>query len=385
MKIGIMGGTFNPIHNGHIHIAKNALSEAKLDKVIFIPTGVSYMKHGVVPSYHRYNMTKLAIENYNDFLISDIEVKRPGYTYTKDTIIELQKIYPGDSFYYIIGTDTLYMIESWYEPQFLFDNLILLVANRGDEKAIDKANELNKRFKANIQFLNCDFLDISSTNIREAYKNNKINYLQEVLDPKVIDYVYKSRIYDILSIEDIQSMLKNDLTPKRYEHTLGVMDMSVKLAEIYGVDVNKACLAGLLHDCAKYMPINEMHEICERYFVKLNDIEYNEVGLLHSKAGACYAIEKYGIKDQDIINAIMYHTTGKPDMTLLEKIIYVADYIEVNRNHSPKLPEYRERVLTDLDSVLTDILLDCINYVKSQGHKLDPLTEDTYNYYINKK
>lgn len=381
MKIGLMGGTFNPIHNGHLHIAKAALSEANLSKVIFIPTGVSYMKQGVAPSFHRFNMTKLAIEGIKDFEISDIEVTRPGYTYTKDTVSELKKSYPNDSFYYIIGTDTLFKIESWVEPEFLFSNLSFLVAERGDKEAFEKVDELKNKFNADISFLSCDFLDISSTDLREKFTNHQYDEVSDMIPEKVVNYIKDTRLYDELSIEDIKEMLKVDLRPERYLHTLGVSAMAVKLGKVYGADIKKCEIAGLLHDCAKSMSIEDMNAICNRYFIELSEEEKNHHGILHGKAGAFYAVEKYGIKDSEIIDAIFTHTTGKPDMTLLQKVIYVADYIEEGRTFSPKLNEYRERALTDLDSVLVDILKDCIEHITEKGYYLFPLTQETYDYY----
>ena len=144
MKICISGGTFDPIHNGHIEIAKIALSQFNLDKVIFMPTGNSYMKSDVTPSIHRYNMLKLAIEGIDKFEISDLEIKRAGYTYTKDTVAYFKENYPDDELYFLIGTDTLFMLEKWYMPEYLFKNLIFIVAKRGDADSVAKAEELKE-------------------------------------------------------------------------------------------------------------------------------------------------------------------------------------------------------------------------------------------------
>ena len=175
MKICIFGGTFDPVHEGHIHIAKNALSEFKLDKVIFMPSGNSYMKKDVSPAIHRYNMLKLALEEYPEFELSDIEIKREGYTYTKDTIEEFKANHPDDELFFLIGSDTLFMIEKWYEPEYLFHNLHFLVADRNDEEMNKKSEELKDKFNAKIDFLCCDFLDISSSEIREEFKKQNKN------------------------------------------------------------------------------------------------------------------------------------------------------------------------------------------------------------------
>ena len=384
MKICISGGTFDPIHKGHIQIAKSALSEFKLDKVIFMPTGNSYMKSDVTPSIHRYNMLRLSISGIDKFEISDLEIKREGYTYTKDTVEYFKNHYPDDDIYFLIGTDTLFMIEKWYMPEYLFENLIFIVADRGDEDSHTKAEELKEKYNADILFLNNEVIKISSTEIREEL--NKIpydEYNNQFLDPKVFEYIKENNLYKELNDAQLITMLSKELKQERLFHTLGVMDTANALAKAYGADIKKCEKAALLHDCAKYMPLDEMIEICERNFVHLNDIEKQRTSLLHAKAGACLAYEKYGIKDKEIIEAIKYHTTGKPDMSLIEKIIFVSDYIEPGRNHSDKLPMYRMIAKSDINLVCMNILKDIIDYLNTieNPEYIDPATKETYEFY----
>ena len=190
MKICISGGTFDPIHKGHIEIAKIALSQFNLDKVIFMPTGNSYMKSDVTPSIHRYNMLKLAIEGVDKFEISDLEIKRTGYTYTKDTVAYFKENYPDDELYFLIGTDTLFMLEKWYMPEYLFKNLIFIVAKRGDADSVAKAEELKEKFNADIRFMHNDIIDISSTEIREEFDNKSYDeFNNRFFDKKVFEYI----------------------------------------------------------------------------------------------------------------------------------------------------------------------------------------------------
>ncbi len=223
--------------------------------------------------------------------------------------------------------------------------------------------------------MSCDFLDISSTEIRE--KVNTTPYEELFLtdtDDKVTEYIKDNHLYKELNEAEMITLLSKDLKESRLMHTLGVIDT-------YQADVKKCETAALLHDCAKYMPLDKMIEICERNFAKLNELERKSPALLHSKAGACLAYEKYGIKDEEILNAIKYHTTGKPDMTLMEKIIFVSDFIEPNRTHSDKLPMYRMIAMADLNLVCMNVLKDTIDYLNSKGEEIDPITEETYNYY----
>ena len=384
MKICISGGTFDPIHNGHIEIAKIALSQFELDKVIFMPTGNSYMKSDVTPSIHRYNMLKLAIEGIDKFEISDLEIKRAGYTYTKDTVAYFKEKNPDDELYFLIGTDTLFMLEKWYEPEYLFNNLIFIVAKRGDADSVVKANELKVKYNADIRFMHNDVIDISSTEIRDEFENNSYEKFKNIyFDKKVFEYIKDNHLYKEMSDADIIMQLSKELKDSRLMHTFGVIDTASALAKAYQADIKKCEKAALLHDCAKYMPLDEMIAICERNFIELNELEKKKNSLLHAKAGACLAYEKYGIKDKEILDAIKYHTTGKPNMSLIEKIIFVSDFIEPGRDFSEKLPMYRMIAMADINLVCMNILKDTLDYLKSLNEEIDPLTKETYAFYKN--
>ena len=382
MKICISGGTFDPIHNGHIEIAKIALSQFELDKVIFMPTGNSYMKSDVTPSIHRYNMLKLAIEGIDKFEISDLEIKRAGYTYTKDTVAYFKENNPDDELYFLIGTDTLFMLEKWYEPEYLFNNLIFIVAKRGDADSVAKANELKEKYNADIRFMHNDVIDISSTEIRDEFENNSYEEFKNIyFDKKVFEYIKENHLYKDMTDTEMIMQLSKELKDSRLMHTFGVIDTASALAKAYQADIKKCEKAALLHDCAKYMPLDEMIAICERNFIELNELEKKKNSLLHAKAGACLAYEKYGIKDKEILDAIKYHTTGKPDMSLIEKIIFVSDFIEPGRDFSEKLPMYRMIAMADINLVCMNILKDTLDYLESLNEEIDPLTKETYAFY----
>lgn len=382
MKICISGGTFDPVHKGHIKIAEIALSEFNLDKVIFMPTGNSYMKSDVTPSIHRYNMLKLAIEGIDKFEISDLEIKRAGYTYTKDTVAYFKENYPDDELYFLIGTDTLFMLEKWYMPEYLFKNLIFIVAKRGDADSVAKAEELKEKFNADIRFMHNDIIDISSTEIREEFDNKSYDeFNNRFFDKKVFEYIKENHLYKEMNDAEMITLLSKELKESRLMHTFGVIDTATALAKAYQADIKKCERAALLHDCAKYMPLEDMIAICERNFVELNDLEKSKDSLLHAKAGACLAYEKYGIKDKEILDAIKYHTTGKPDMSLIEKIIFVSDFIEPGRTHSEKLPMYRMIAMADINLVCMNILKDTLDYLESLNEEIDPLTKETYIFY----
>ena len=175
--------------------------------------------------------------------------------------------------------------------------------------------------------------------------------------------------------------LESELAYGRFVHTLNVACTAANLAMCYGADIDHADAAGLLHDCAKCMNLGKMLKLCDKADLELSEFEKNSASLLHSKAGAVLAASKYGIKDEDILNAIRYHTTGRPGMSLLEKIIFVSDYIEPGRDSAPNLPLVRKLAFESIDDCVLQILKDTLGYLGTTGAEVDPMTQKTYDYY----
>lgn len=182
-------------------------------------------------------------------------------------------------------------------------------------------------------------------------------------------------------IEEMRLKLINTLDEPRYQHTLGVMYTAASMAMRYGEDVEKALIAGLLHDCAKCIPALEKKEMCEKNGIEISDTELKNLGLLHAKLGAFLAEKEYGVEDEDILMSIRSHTTGRPAMMLLEKIIYIADFMEPGRKELPNMKDVRKLAFEDIDKCLFRILKDSLVYLKSRDYAIDPMTEETYNYY----
>lgn len=179
----------------------------------------------------------------------------------------------------------------------------------------------------------------------------------------------------------IRKKLKDCLSKSRYQHTLGVEFTAAAMAMKYGEDIDRAELAGLLHDCAKCIDDEEKLYECKKYNVAITDIEKRNPFLIHSKLGAVYAKEKYGVDDEEILSAIRFHTTGKPDMTLLEKIIFIADYIEPARDKAKNLAEIRRVSFEDIDEAMYMILRDTLEYLEGGEGELDPATKETFMFY----
>jgi len=184
--------------------------------------------------------------------------------------------------------------------------------------------------------------------------------------------------------EKIISRLKSKINDRRFEHSLGVEYTAACMAMVHGADVEKARLAGLLHDCAKCLPTKEKLEKARKHKLSVSKFEENNPDMLHGKLGAYYAKTRYEIDDEEILNAITYHTTGRPNMTLLDKIIFVADYIEPNRKELKDMDIIRKEAFLDLDKCVIHILKNTLDYLNNSTNEMDFMTQLTYNYYVNK-
>lgn len=393
-KIGILGGSFDPIHNTHIRMAQMAKQIFGLDCVLLMPSKKPPHKYekGITSEEDRLNMVRLAVENIPGLEASDIELKREGYTYTADTLCEIKKSNPSDELYFLIGEDSLMYIDEWFKPDVIFANATILAFARGMEslhKLDEKIGSIKKIFEnAVIETVPFEADDVSSSMIRDLVRSHDADSYRTMIDPKVAEYIEKKGLYkeaqnmysEQETIDNLTEMVKGILKPSRFNHSLGVAYTAASLAMRYGADVYKARVAGILHDCAKYLSAEDQLAFRKEKGLPVNDAEEKNPQLLHSKNGAYFAKVKYGINDEDIINAIDYHTTGRENMSLLEKIIFLADYMEPNRKDIPGLKEIRAVAFTDLDKACMLACENTIKYLKSLNAVIDEQTIKTYEY-----
>ena len=397
MKIGILGGTFDPIHNTHIYMAKVALKELYLDKVYLMPAFCPPHKNTVkiTSENHRVDMIHLAIEGLEKIDYSGFEIEHQ-LSYTADTLTTLKEKYPEDEFFFIIGGDSISSFESWYHPETILEKASIVVIRRDDvtfddldqtiQDIASKFNHITTKYHTGIINLESEISDISSSFIR----NHPLEECKGMLPPKVYDYIAENRLYDHCnkntswSLNEIKNDLKKVLNEHRYTHTLGVADTAKKMAEVFGVNPNMAYLAGILHDCAKNFSANQLIETCMENHIPISKYEQKAPYLLHGKVGAYVAETKYHIEDEEVLNAVKWHTTGKADMTKLEQIIFCADYIEPNRSVQPNLSYLREISLKDLDLLTYYIAKDTLHYLTAKGQIIDKYTEEVYQFYKEK-
>ena len=377
-RIGIMGGSFNPIHERHLEMAACAKREQKLERIIFLPTGNPPHKHeGLEDAEDRFEMTRLAVQGVPGFTASRMELDREGVIYTVDTLSRLHKQMPDAAFDYIIGEDTLLDLPNWRKPDKVFGLCRFLVCCRTSEdvQKLPIVKKLEAR-GASFVFLNLAPSEVSSTAVRQKLANGQE---PTEIPPQVAEYIRLMGLYgqkqSPLGAAGFYTQLKRSLSDKRLVHSLLVASTARKLARLHGVDEDQAAMAGLLHDCAKCMPLAVQQQIARDNRLLLDKETLQSGNLLHGPVGAVVAEKEYGIKDPNILSSIRCHTTGKVGMLPLDMIVYLSDKIEPSRRSYPVLEEVRVLARKDLAQAMLHSLESTLAYVRSQNTTPHPLTE----------
>ena len=362
MKIGIYGGTFNPPHLGHMAAAQAAVAALGLDKLLLIPAAIP--PHKALPSGTPPQEERLAmVEKWADVMgghveVSTLELEREGKSYTSDTLRSIRQTYPDAELWLLMGTDMFLTLHLWHEPEVILSLAGVCAFGRteqdGEAMFAPQRDYLQQHFHAKITTITLPGLvDISSTRLREQLENGGGG---QYLLPSVYGYILMHRLYGTkadlknLDLNQLRACSYSMMRAKRIPHVMGVEEEAVKLAQRWGADPELARRAGILHDCTKYCELPEQLDICEEYGVRLDALEQKAVKLLHSKTGACIARGVFGQPDA-VYDAIFWHTTGKADMTTLEKVLYIADYMEPNRDFDG-VERLRHLAYTDLDKAM---------------------------------
>lgn len=362
MKIGIYGGTFNPPHLGHIAAARAVFELLGLDLLFLIPAGLpphKAMPAGSPAPEQRLEMTRLAGEQLGlegKVKTLDLELHREGRSFTSDTLAQLKARYPDDELWLLMGTDMFLTLQAWHAPEEILSLAGIAAFGRTEEDTEElfavQRDYLYKTYpQARIFTLTIPgVVDVSSTELREALARGEGAGL---LAPAVYGYILREGLYNTnadlkhLPLSRLRPVALSYLKHRRIPHVLGTEQEAIRLAERYGADVEKARVAALLHDCTKKLDMEEQLALCRQYDIRLDEMEQQALKLLHAKTGAAIARDVFGV-DDEIYSAIWYHTTGHANMTKLEKIIYLADYIEPSRNF-PGVDKLRKVCYEDLD------------------------------------
>ncbi|MBO4495587.1 MAG: nicotinate (nicotinamide) nucleotide adenylyltransferase [Clostridiales bacterium] len=363
MKIGIYGGAFDPFHNGHLSMIRGAIASKKVDKVIVIPTGMPCFKPArkVTLSPYRFYMVKAALKDEPKCEICDIEQVFGEPSYTAKTLENLRKqkiVSDKDELFLMCGSDILFEFESWYHPEEIVKQARLLCALRpgiDEGQARNEALHLEEKFDTKIKFFKIEGVDVASSVLR------KQSVFDEDVPDIVAEFIKTHGLYcedsPLMHVSDemYKTLMKHcftlfhEMSGKRLLHSMNVCVLATRYAIRFGADPDKCALAALLHDCAKELP--------EDYQIELSaKIIHGYIPgkqILHSPAGAVYAKEHYGVEDQEVLDAIQYHTIGREVMTETDKIVYLADKVEPARDYDD-LTLIRKYAETDLDAALIE-------------------------------
>ncbi|MBS7365497.1 MAG: nicotinate (nicotinamide) nucleotide adenylyltransferase [Oscillospiraceae bacterium] len=383
MKIAIYGGTFNPPHRGHVESLQAVYEQAKPDRVLVIPASIPPHKElaaGSPDAEERLELTRLAFKELPYAEVTDMELTRTGKSYTSDTVAELLRKYPDAELMLAMGTDMFLSFETWHEYRYLIDNVTMLVFARreGEDEKIFKYGEyLESKYGAKINYIMHDPLPISSSEIRRLLPRR---LGRELLPGVVFARIVKNG--DYAAKPDFPWLREQSyayLSPKRIPHVQGCEWEAVRLAKRWGESEEDAAEAGILHDITKKLVLSEQLILSEKYGIINDTYETANVKLLHAKTGAALARDLFNISDR-VYSAIRWHTTGKPDMTLLEKIIYMADYIEPNRDF-PGVDKLRKLAYEDLDAAMALGLKMSLEDIRSYGAEPYEVTVSAYEWY----
>ena len=383
MKIAIYGGTFNPPHRGHVESLQAVYEQAKPDRVLVIPASIPPHKElaaGSPDAEKRLELTRLAFKELPYAEVTDMELTRTGKSYTSDTVAELLRKYPDAGLMLAMGTDMFLSFETWHEYRYLIDNVTMLVFARreGEDEKIFKYGEyLESKYGAKINYIMHDPLPISSSEIRRLLPRR---LGRELLPGVVFARIVKNG--DYAAKPDFPWLREQSyayLSPKRIPHVQGCEWEAVRLAKRWGESEEDAAEAGILHDITKKLVLSEQLILSEKYGIINDTYETANVKLLHAKTGAALARDLFNISDR-VYSAIRWHTTGKPDMTLLEKIIYMADYIEPNRDF-PGVDKLRKLAYEDLDAAMALGLKMSLEDIRSYGAEPYEVTVSAYEWY----
>ncbi len=376
-RIGIYGGSFNPPHTGHIQAALQAVSTLGLSRLLLIPAGVA--PHKPLPpssasADQRLEMLRLAVEGKAGLEVCDLELRREGPSYSYETVLALKKQYPEDELVLLMGTDMFLSFHTWRHPEIILEHAslgILYRGEKGEQEAIRQ--KMAAMAGATLYLVENRAVTISSTQLRRLLA---FGCADAYLPNGVGAYVCAHGLYDTaaqwkhLPMAELEQIVIRLLNPNRVAHVLGCRDTAVALARRWGADETDAARAGLLHDSTKALDGPLQLTLCDAYGNILSDFSRKYPKTLHALTGSLVAERIFG-ENENVVRAICHHTTGRADMTTLEKIIYVADYMEPNRDF-PGVEQLRALAFTDLTAALKLGLHMTLEHLNRQGSEVSP-------------
>ena len=380
-RVGIFGGSFDPPHIGHIQSAQQAAKALGLDRLLMIPAAAPPHKSGCfVSGEHRLAMLRIACGDDPVLQPSDMELRRSGPSYTFETVEAVRDAYPDAEVFLLMGSDMFLSFLNWKNPERILAQATLAVFCRGDKgekEKIAQQKALLEQQGHQVCVVENHVVQISSTQMRRLLA---FHCADEFLPAGVGDYIREHDLYNVnadwknLPMEQLEEVVIRLLNPNRVNHVLGCRDTAARLARIWGVDETDAARAGILHDITKALDGPLQLTLCEGYGKMLGEFSRKYPKTLHALTGSLVAQRIFG-ENENVVSAICHHTTGRADMTLLEKIIYVADYMEPCRNF-PGVENLRRLAYLDIDSALKLGLEMTLEHLARQGNEVSPETRE---------
>ena len=386
-RIGIYGGTFNPPHIGHIRAAKGVVRALGLRKLLVIPDRIAPHKElpeGSASPEQRLEMLRLALADCPEIEVSDLELRREGKSYTYETVAQLRKAYPHAELILLMGTDMFLSFHEWRNPELILKDASLGVFYRGEKGEKPAIEERKAQMGAEghqVYPVRNEIVDISSTNLRRMLL---FDCAAPFLPEGVGDYIRANGLYGTgrnyknLPMEELEPVVIGLLKKNRVNHVLGCRDTAVELAKRWGANETDAARAGILHDVTKALDGPLQLTLCGEYGTILTDFDRRYPKTLHACTGALVAERIFG-ENEAVVSAIRHHTTGRANMSLLEKIIYVADYMEPNRAF-PGVEQLRQLAFSDIDAALKLGLEMTLEHLNRQGSEVSPASRAALEY-----
>ena len=397
--VAILGGTFSPPHIGHVRAAEALQKELRPDRLMIIVDNLPPHKEidGGATAEQRLKMASLAFGHIPQAEISDMEIRRGGRSYTAETLTILSR--EDRELYFLCGTDMFLSLPTWRTPEIIFEKAVICLVRRekdGEkEEAILKAKEdYERRFDARIRIIDAAVTEVCSTELRAQLKCAPW-LAEKSIPPSVLSYIESEGLWPLDTVAVLSSLrqeISRFMGEKRYRHTLGVEKMAERIAAHFEGEIDPLSLgaSALLHDITKEMDESEQRETVKRLGISLTESQEKSPAILHSFT-AEYRIRKefpYFAKNKEVLFAIRAHTTGAKNMSLLDKILYVADYIEEGREY-PKCIETREWFFSELESgarpklaldkCVLKILDSTVHFLRARGFALCEDTLDARN------
>ena len=386
-RIGIFGGSFNPPHIGHMQAAQAAVRALQLDRLLMMPVNQPPHKEACADlpgPQQRLAMLQIACKEDPVLQVSDMEISRGGVSYTVDTVAAVRALYPDAQLFLLMGSDMFLSFQNWKYPEKILSQVSLAVFCRGEKGEKEKIHSQKAALEQAghlVYLIENEVVEISSTQLRRLLA---FGCAGAFLPDGVGDYIRKNGLYHIradwknLPMEQLEQVVISLLKPNRVAHVLGCRDTAVNLARRWGADEVDAARAGILHDITKALDGPLQLTLCDAYGKILSDFSRRYPKTLHALTGALVAERIFG-ENEAVVAAIDSHTTGKAAMNLLEKIIYVADYMEPNRDF-PGVERLRNLAYTDMDAALKLGLEMTLEHLARQGAEVSPESRQALEY-----